>query len=54
LPSIESPAWSGLPLNVEKLNRIKKAGNMITDIKLIQDTEDDVGSGAVANAGGQA
>jgi hypothetical protein len=23
LPSTESPAWSGLPMNVEKLNRIK-------------------------------
>jgi dynein heavy chain 1 len=23
LPSVESPAWSGLPMNVEKINRIK-------------------------------
>jgi len=35
LPMIESPAWSGLPLNVEKLNRIKESDRLVTNIKLL-------------------
>jgi len=43
LPNVESPAWSGLPLNVEKLNRIRQANALINNVKLIQGTgEDDV------------
>lgn len=49
LPNIESPAWSGLPLNVEKLNRIRRAGALVTEIKMIQDTDDDL-QGASQNA----
>lgn len=50
LPNTESPAWAGLPLNVEKLNLIKRSGRLITEIKLIQDTEDSVGSSAAISA----
>lgn len=35
LPNVESPAWSGLPLNVEKLNRMKQASNLIVNTKLL-------------------
>ena len=41
LPNIESPAWSGLPLNVEKLNRIKESERLVIDIKQLQGTEED-------------
>jgi hypothetical protein len=30
LPNAESPAWSGLPLNVESLVRIKQAEALIS------------------------
>jgi len=46
LPSTESPAWSGLPLNVEKLNRIRGANSLINNIKLLQGTGDDDLQGA--------
>jgi dynein heavy chain 1 len=46
LPSTESPAWSGLPLNVETLNRIKQAEALINNIKLIQGTGDEELEGA--------
>lgn len=35
LPNVESPAWSGLPLNVEKLTSIKQAELLIIDSKLM-------------------
>lgn len=40
LPNIESPEWSGLPLNVERINRIRQAEALITRIKLIQGSDD--------------
>jgi len=46
LPNIESPAWSGLPLNVEKLNRIRQATALLNNVKLIQGTGDDDLQGA--------
>jgi dynein heavy chain 1 len=45
MPSTESPAWAGLPLNVEKLNLIRAAEKLIVNIKRIQDTEEDEGQG---------
>jgi dynein heavy chain 1 len=44
LPEVESPIWSGLPLNVEKLNRINESGRLMTNIKLIQGTDENEGS----------
>lgn len=41
LPSEESPAWSGLPMNVERLNRIRQAESLITNANLLQGTDDD-------------
>lgn len=41
LPQIESPAWSGLPLNVEKLNRMKAADVLLVNLKMIQGTGDE-------------
>lgn len=35
LPNMESPAWSGLPLNVERLNRIRVTNKLINNIKLV-------------------
>jgi dynein heavy chain 1 len=35
MPSTESPAWAGLPLNVEKLNLIRAAEKLIVNIKRI-------------------
>ena len=46
MPNVESPAWSGLPLNVEKLNRIKQAENLIKTINAIQGVGDDEIQGA--------
>lgn len=51
LPNTESPAWSGLPLNVETLNRMKQAEELITNIKLIQGTGDDELVGGAADSG---
>jgi len=45
LPNIESPAWSGLPLNVEKLNRMKQAERLLKNMRLIQGTGDDENKG---------
>jgi dynein heavy chain 1 len=41
LPSTESPAWAGLPLNVEKLNRMKQADALVSNLKTVQDTGDE-------------
>lgn len=42
----ETPAWSGLPNNVEKIVRERAANSLIANIKLIQGTGDDLDSGA--------
>lgn len=42
----ETPAWSGLPNNVEKLVREKQAISLVADIKKIQGTGDDLSDGA--------
>lgn len=41
LPTTESPAWAGLPMNVEKLNRMKQAESLVGNIKLLQDIGDE-------------
>ena len=51
MPNIESPAWSGLPLNVEKRMRIRQAEGLLKSIKLVQGTDDDELRGS-AQAGG--
>jgi ribosome-associated toxin RatA of RatAB toxin-antitoxin module len=35
LPEIESPSWSGLPLNVEKLVRERQTNSLIANMKLL-------------------
>lgn len=45
LPNIESPAWSGLPMNVEKLNQIRAAELLIFNTNVIQGTGDDLDQG---------
>lgn len=35
LPEAESPSWSGLPLNVEKLVRERQTLSLISNIKLL-------------------
>ena len=54
LPTAESPAWSGLPLNVERLNRIKQAGSLIANANLLQGTDEDelAGAGSAADGSG--
>lgn len=42
LPEVESPSWSGLPLNVEKLVRERQTVSLIQNMKLLQGTGDDV------------
>jgi hypothetical protein len=42
----ETPAWSGLPNNVEKIVRERTANSLIANIKLIQGTGDDLDSGS--------
>jgi dynein heavy chain 1, cytosolic len=42
----ETPAWSGLPNNVEKIVRERAANSLVTNIKIIQGTGDDLDSGA--------
>jgi len=39
----ESPAWSGLPNNVEKIVRERLGSNLLSKIKMIQGTGDDLG-----------
>lgn len=41
----ETPAWSGLPNNVEKIVRERQGKNLLTNIKLLQGTGDDLDSG---------
>jgi dynein heavy chain 1 len=50
LPSIESPTWSGLPLNVEKLVRERQTIQLIANIKMIQTTGDDLAEGGAEDA----
>jgi dynein heavy chain 1 len=38
----ETPAWSGLPNNVEKIVRERAANSLIANMKLIQGTGDDL------------
>lgn len=54
LPSVESPAWSGLPMNVEKLNRIRQAESLIANTNLLQGTDDELQVGEAGDdpAGG--
>jgi len=42
LPEIESPSWSGLPLNVEKLVRERQAQVLIANMKVLQGTGEDM------------
>jgi dynein heavy chain 1 len=42
LPAAESPSWSGLPLNVEKLVRERQTTALIANMKLIQGTGEDM------------
>jgi dynein heavy chain 1, cytosolic len=42
LPDVESPSWSGLPLNVEKLVRERQTSSLIANMKLLQGTGDDI------------
>lgn len=42
----ETPAWSGLPNNVEKIVRERAANSLVANIKLIQGTGDDLDSGS--------
>jgi len=39
----ETPAWSGLPNNVEKIVKERQGNNLLTKIKMIQGTGDDLG-----------
>ena len=39
----ETPAWSGLPNNVEKIVREREALDIISNIRLLQGTGDDLG-----------
>jgi len=38
----ETPSWSGLPNNVEKIVRERQASAIVSQIKLIQGTGDDL------------
>ena len=40
----ETPAWSGLPNNVEKIVRERQGKNLLDKIKLLQGTGDDLGN----------
>lgn len=46
LPSVESPSWSGLPLNVEKLVRERLTTCLIANMKLLQGTGEDMITGS--------
>jgi dynein heavy chain 1 len=52
LPSTESPAWSGLPPNVERLNRIKQAEALIASTNALQGTDDEELQGAAGEGDG--
>lgn len=42
LPDVESPSWSGLPLNVEKLVRERQTRSILENLKVLQGTGDDL------------
>jgi hypothetical protein len=42
LPEVESPCWSGLPMNVEKLVRERQTRKLISNMKVLQGTGDDL------------
>ena len=42
LPSIESPMWSGLPVNVERILKEHETFDMIAKLKTVQGTDDDM------------
>lgn len=44
LPAVESPAWSGLPMNVEKLVKERQAARTIDHFKLLQSASDEIGT----------
>ncbi|MCQ2815661.1 MAG: AAA family ATPase [archaeon] len=54
LPAVESPEWSGLPSNAEKLVRETASLRFITQINKIQGTEDEELSSDSSNEKGQA
>lgn len=45
----ETPSWSGLPNNVEKIVRQRQANRLIMNIKLVQGTGDDIESNDSGN-----
>mmetsp|Transcript_22406 Transcript_22406/g.16888 ORF Transcript_22406/g.16888 Transcript_22406/m.16888 type:complete len:93 (+) Transcript_22406:1268-1546(+) len=52
LPQIESPTWSGLPLNVEKIVRERQAASLLSNLMVIQGTSDEaLGSGSEKDSG---
>ncbi len=56
LPDIESPSWSGLPLNVEKLVRERQTLSLVANMKVLQGTGEEmmtVGEEAKATGSGQ-
>ena len=55
LPNVESPEWSGLPNNAEKLVRETASNRFITEMNKIQGIEDEgLGSGDTAGKSSQA
>ena len=50
----ESPAWAGLPNNVEKIVRERQAKGLVANLKLIQGTGDDLGAAAEEEEDGKA
>ena len=53
---MESPSWSGLPLNVEKLVRERQTQSLVANMKLLQGTGEEmmtVGEEAKAQSQGQ-
>ena len=47
----ETPSWSGLPNNVEKIVRQRQASKLITNIKLLQGTGDDLAADSNEDSG---
>ena len=44
LPNVESPLWSGLPVNVEKLLKAKYTEELLANLKALQGTDDTISS----------
>jgi len=53
LPNVESPTWSGLPVNTERILRTQQTNHVLQKLLSIQDDSEDLASGSGAKSSGK-